>query len=169
MKYNDEEDKCYGIAGMTIGITVWNNEDMVYKLDIDDEENGYMLLSSDYYNQTGELSVRQSWETMQKHFQMTAGMMIANMMSRSIKTGSHSYIDIKNAIYPALTEVGKTECQLDDDEISTVFESAYSYMNRAFRNENVRTLAVTLAKELQHKRILSNTEVKELLGIIEKD
>lgn len=169
MKYNDEEDKCYGIAGMTIGITVWSNEDMVYKLDIDDEENGYMLLTSDYYNQNPELSVRQSWEAMQKQFQMTAGMLIANMMCRAIKAGSHSYVDIKNALFPTISEVGKTECQLDDDEISDLFEETYSYMNRVFRNGDVRSLAATLAKELQQKRILSNSEIKELLGIIEKD
>ena len=35
MKYKDEEDKCYGIAGMAIGIAVCNGEDMLYRLDID--------------------------------------------------------------------------------------------------------------------------------------
>ena len=34
MKYRNEEDKCYGITGMAIGITIWNGEDMLYKLDL---------------------------------------------------------------------------------------------------------------------------------------
>lgn len=42
MKYNDEEDKCYGIAGMAIGISIWNGEDLLYQIDIDDEEHGYI-------------------------------------------------------------------------------------------------------------------------------
>ena len=35
MKYRNEEDKCYGITGMAIGITIWNGEDMLYKLDLE--------------------------------------------------------------------------------------------------------------------------------------
>lgn len=29
MKYRNEGDKCYGITGMAIGITIWNGEDML--------------------------------------------------------------------------------------------------------------------------------------------
>ena len=49
MKYNDEEDKCYGIAGMAIGISIWNGEDLLYQIDIDDDEHGYISFTPDYY------------------------------------------------------------------------------------------------------------------------
>lgn len=49
MKYRNEEDKCYGITGMAIGITIWNGEDMLYKLDLDNESNQYVQFTSDYY------------------------------------------------------------------------------------------------------------------------
>ena len=48
MKYNDEEDKCYGIAGMAIGISIWNGEDLLYQIDIDDDEHGYISFTPDY-------------------------------------------------------------------------------------------------------------------------
>lgn len=49
MKYRNEEDKCYGITGMAIGITIWNGEDMLYKLDLDNEASQYVQFTSDYY------------------------------------------------------------------------------------------------------------------------
>ena len=49
MKYRNEEDKCYGITGMAIGITIWNGEDMLYKLDLDNESSQYVQFTSDYY------------------------------------------------------------------------------------------------------------------------
>lgn len=92
MKYKDEEDKCYGIAGMTIGIAVCNGEDMLYRLDIDDETNGYITFTSDYYySGNPALPAKESWELTLKHFQMTIGMLMANMMCRSLhKSDSHS-------------------------------------------------------------------------------
>ena len=79
MKYNDEEDKCYGIAGMAIGISIWNGEDLLYQIDIDDDEHGYISFTPDYYfSGNPAVSPVESWHATLKHYQMTVGMLIAN-------------------------------------------------------------------------------------------
>ena len=73
MKYNDEEDKCYGIAGMAIGISIWNGEDLLYQIDIDDDEHGYISFTPDYYfSGNPAVSPVESWHATLKHYQMTA-------------------------------------------------------------------------------------------------
>lgn len=74
MKYNDEEDKCYGIAGMAIGISIWNGEDLLYQIDIDDDEHGYISFTPDYYfSGNPAVSPVESWHATLKHYQMTVG------------------------------------------------------------------------------------------------
>lgn len=88
MKYNDEEDKCYGIAGMAIGISIWNGEDLLYQIDIDDEEHGYISFTPDYYfSGNPAVSPVESWHATLKHYQMTVGMLIANLFCRNLPAG----------------------------------------------------------------------------------
>lgn len=87
MKYNDEEDKCYGIAGMAIGISIWNGEDLLYQIDIDDDEHGYISFTPDYYfSGNPAVSPVESWHATLKHYQMTVGMLIANLFCRNTPT-----------------------------------------------------------------------------------
>lgn len=167
MKYKDEEDKCYGIAGMAIGIAVCNGEDMLYRLDIDDETNGYITFTSDYYySGNPALPAKESWELTLKHFQMTIGMLMANMMCRSLHKKRLTFHDAKKSLFKTVEEEGKRVCQLEEDEISRLFEDTFNYMERVFDDGSVRTMAKGLATKLHELRTLTNPEIKEILGMI---
>ena len=169
MKYNDEDDKCYGIAGMAIGISIWNGEELLYAIDLDDEEN--IAFTPDYYfSGNPALSAVDSWHATLKHYQMTVGMLIANMMSRSLKSGKHfGYTDAKKAIFETVADEGRKACQLEDDEIRKLFQETFSYLEHVFSNPSVRSIAHEFAKRLKDSRRLSNFEVKELLGMISEN
>ena len=168
MKYNDEDDKCLGIAGMAIGISIWNGEELLYQIDLDDEDGGYISFTPDYYfSGNPALSPVDSWHATLKHYQMTVGMLIANLMSRSLSTKSpFRYADAKKAIFAEVAEEGKRSCQLEDDEIRQLFQETYGYLEQVFSNQSVRTIAQTFATRLKDSRRLTNYEVKELLGML---
>ena len=170
IKYKDEKDKCYGIAGMAIGISIWNGENLLYKIDLDDEANDYITFTSDFYfSGNPALPPVESWHQTLKRYQMTIGMLIANMMCRAFPTGGLKYQDVENAIFETVAEEGRHSYQLDDDEIKNLFFYFYSYMERAFRNQSVREIARQFAAKLQECRSLTNYEVKELLGMLEEE
>ncbi len=168
MKYNDEDDKCLGIAGMAIGISIWNGEELLYQIDLDDEDGGYISFTPDYYfSGNPALSPVDSWHATLKHYQMTVGMLIANLMSRSLSSKSPvRYADAKKAIFAEVAEEGKRSCQLEDDEIRQLFQETYGYLEQVFSNQSVRTIAQTFATRLKDSRRLTNYEVKELLGML---
>lgn len=132
MKYNDEEDKCYGIAGMAIGISIWNGEDLLYQIDIDDDEHGYISFTPDYYfSGNPAVSPVESWHATLKHYQMTVGMLIANLFCRNLPAGKPTqYADAKKAIFSTVADEGKRTCQLDDDEIRSMFQETFNFWSR---------------------------------------
>ncbi len=171
MKYNDEDDKCLGIAGMAIGISIWNGEGLLYQIDLDNEDGDYISFTPDYYfSGNPALSPVDSWHATLKHYQMTVGMLIANLMSRSLTAKKpFRYVDAKKAIFAEVAEEGKRSCQLEDDEIRQLFQETYGYLEQVFSNQSVRTIAQSFAARLKDSRRLTNYEVKELLGILSEE
>ena len=152
MKYRNEEDKCYGITGMAIGITIWNGEDMLYKLDLDNEASQYVQFTSDYYfSGNPGIPAKESWHYTLKHYQMTVGMLIGNMMCRSLKKNDINYSKVKKALYKSIAEEGKRTCQLEEDEIKTMFDDTYRYLEQVFSNRSVRDIANDFLLQLYGK------------------
>jgi len=168
MKYRDENDRCYGIAGMAIGLTIWNGEDMLYRIDLDDEENGYISFTPEFYfSGNPAISPVESWHHTLKHYQMTIGMLIANMMCRAIPSGGIDYTKAKKALFKTVAEEGKRLCQLEDDEIRKIFQETYSYMEQVFHNQSVCEIARQFADQLKENRSLSGFEMKQILGMLQ--
>ena len=93
-------------------------------------------------------------------------MLVANMMCRSMKDKRLSFHNAKKSLFKSIAEEGKRVCQLEEDEISRLFEDTFNYMERVFTDNSVRTMAKGLATKLQELRTLTNPEIKELLGMI---
>ena len=163
----NEEDKCFGIAGMAIGISIWHGEDKLYRINIDDSEGKYIALFPDETALGELLHPKDAWNNSLKEFQMTVGMLIANMMSCSIGKKQLEYSRAKKALYKTVAEEGKRSCQLEEDEVRRLFDETYVYLDRVFENESVHEIARRFAKKLQESRTLSNYEIKDLLGMIE--
>lgn len=170
MKYKSEEDRCYGVAGMAIGLSIWNGEDMVYAVDIDDDANGYITFTPEYYY-TGHptLATVDTWNTTLKHYQMTVGMLLANLFCRCIKERKQlGYEEARSRILESVREEGRSICQLEDDEINKLFQDTFSYLEQVFSNSSVLDILHTLAARLQTDRRLDNSDIKALLGVLDQ-
>ena len=97
---------------------------------------------------------------------MTIAMLIANMLCRSADKKRLTFHDVKQSLFKTVSEEGKRVCQLEEDEISRLFEDTFNYMHRVFSDKSICTMADGLVAKLKEVRSLTNLEIKELLGMI---
>ena len=100
-KYIDEDDKCYGIAGMAVAMMVLDGENLLSSISLDAPANEAMNFTSDFYF-TGNprLSAKFAWNRILEHYQLSMGMFIANIMCRNIVLHNTSISnELKNLAY----------------------------------------------------------------------
>ena len=165
LKYIDEEDKCYGIAGMAVAIMVWDGEKLLSSVSLDASANQALKFTSDFYfSGNPRLSAKFSWNRILEHYQLSIGMMIANLMCRNIvlrQTQVSS--ELKSLIYKYILEEGQEVCSLENDEIKALFDKSYNYLNNIFNHSGVQNIIFEFATKLRQQRILSQKEVIEAL------
>ena len=84
LQYIDENDKCYGITGMAIGVTIFDADEIVSAISLDSESGESIEFSPEYYfNGNPRLSAKVSWNHILKHFEVSMGMLLGNVLCRS--------------------------------------------------------------------------------------
>lgn len=164
-KYSDEDDKCLGIAGMAISMVVWDNEDLLSSVSLDAQSGESIEFTPQYYFAGDpKMSAKASWTQIIEHYQITMGMLIANVMCRHY-TQSDKPIEnkTKDTIFSLLEKEGKETCSLEKDEIERLFDKTYDYLNRVFMHHGVQTIANDLASSLKQSRKMTRSEIMEHL------
>ena len=165
MKYRDEIDKCYGVAGMSVALAVLDAEEMLAGVTLDGEGLDCITMVPQYYA-VGNLllSPTSAWQDVFQRFQITLGMTIADAMCRKM-LHDKGVVDkkLRKTLLDAACEEGRLSCQLESDEVEHIFDKYYQYMLQAFKNRNVHAVIGTMVKRLQADRSLSNCDVLELL------
>ncbi|MEF9923584.1 MAG: hypothetical protein RSA66_10345 [Muribaculaceae bacterium] len=168
MKYRDEDDKCYGIVGMAIGLTIWNAEELFTKISVDAEGFDCITFTSDYYFAGNPaVSAKVSWQSMLEHYKVTMGIVIANIMCRRMVGDDKSVENaIRKELFEALSQEGKDSCQLERDEIERLFDKSYSYLTQLFAHSQVKSMVHDFADDLKSRRSMNNHEVAEELRLL---
>ena len=165
MKYRNEEDKCYGVAGMAIGLSIFDAEDLLSEVDIDADGTDCVRFAPDfYYTGSPRVPASKSWHHIYAHYQVSMGLAIANALCRKMVL-DHGVLDRKrrDELLDAAVADGLNLCQLDRDEVEPMFDKSYSYLMRVFGNRDIQRVINDFAGELQQRRTLTRTEVAELL------
>lgn len=165
LKYIDEEDKCYGIAGMAVAIMVFDGENLLSSISLEAPANEAMEFTSDFYfSGNPRLSAKYSWNKLLEHYQLSIGMLIANIMCRNIVL-HHKPIsnELKNLAYRYVLEEGQDVCSLEKDEIKALFDKSYSYLYNIFNHSGVQNIIFEFVNQIKLKKSLSQKEVLENL------
>ena len=168
MKYRDETDKCYGIAGMSIALAIFDAEDLLAGVSLDGEGLDCISFVPNYYiSGTPLLSPSTAWQNVFQRYQVTLGMTIADSMCRKMVLDNGS-VDkkLRKALLDAACEEGKASCQLDSDEVERIFDKSFQYLLQTFKNKNVRSVIAEMAAALKERRSMSNCDVLEMLGAL---
>lgn len=168
MKYRDEDDKCYGVTGMALGLTVWNAEDDFILISIDADGLDCITFTPDYYFcGNPAISAKESWRVILEHYKVIMGVIIANVMCRKLVM-EHTGVDevLRKRMFELLLEEGRSSCQLEEDEIETLFNKSFNYMAKLFSDSRIRRLSHDFARELKRRRVMTNHEVAEHLRLL---
>lgn len=167
LKYKDEFDKAYGLAGMAISLVAWDAEEWLDAINIDAKADEALQMSTEFYlNIAPRIGAKALWEQTLKRFQLTAAMMVANVACREMVKNRHGSLSGRTdaALRKALADEGADLCSLEQDEVSRIYGKSLNYCSQLFSHPGVRQVAEKFADELRTRRALSSGEIFELLA-----
>ena len=165
LSYRNEDDKCYGATGMAIGVVVFNAEDLLSAVALDNEPAQMLEMTDMYYfNGNPGLSATAAWRQIKANYDLSVALLISNMMCRAMVL-DHGTVaeEKKRAVYNEVAAEGHDTCGLDDDEINRVFNREYTILHRVFNHQGVQGIAHDFADTLKRRRRMSRLEVLEAL------
>ena len=168
--YTDEDDKCYGLTGMVISLNVLEHDDMLQEITLDSENGDSITFTPDFYFYSNpRFSAKIAWNEMLKQYQTLTGLIVGNILCRyQVKRGRPITSSLRDEMRALVVEEGRDLCQLEDDEISMVFDKTLDFMENVYCNSSVHRLACALADTIKKRRTLSGHEVRDELQILRR-
>ena len=165
LRYTDEKDKSYGLAGMAISMFVLDGEEYLNGMSIDAPVGEGVDLSQDFYFiGNPRLSAKIAWNEILKHFQLSAGMVISNVMCRNyVQHRRKLNSELVDALKAFVREEAKENCSLDEDESDAIFEKSLNYFDRLFSYARVHEIANDFASAIVAQSSMTVQEILEQL------
>lgn len=167
IKYADETDKAYGLAGMAISLIAWDAEEWLDAINLDAPADSAMEMTSEFYlTLAPRVGAKAVWQQASQRFKLTAAMTVANVACREMALRSHGFLpaDADSELRALLADEGAELCGYEPDEVSRLYGQALTYCSRLFGHPGVCKLADQLATRLVENRRLDALEVFALLA-----
>ncbi|MEE0978403.1 MAG: hypothetical protein UH625_03250 [Muribaculaceae bacterium] len=168
LKYIDDDDKCYGLVGTAVGMLIYDCEDNLLALSVDenDPDKAISLVAELYFSGNPSMSAKVVWNNLIKQYEMMIGMTISNYLCRVLVHRKLSSVDPfeKNLLRQTIVEEGHDTCQLDDDEIDEMFNKGYNYLHRIFTHSAVQQIVHRFAENLRSARTMDHDEIERQLA-----
>ena len=165
MKYRDELDKSYGVAGMALGLSVLDADSLFTAITIDSDGPGCIQFTPEFFFAGNpRLSPRGAWQYILSHYRISVGLAVANALCRRMVL-DNARVDnlLRDELFNAACEDGRDFCQLERDEVEPIFDEAFENMTRIFTDSRVRKAMDTFADSLRQRRTLSHIDVADIL------
>lgn len=165
MKYRDELDKSYGVAGMALGLSVFDADDLFTAVTIDAEGPECIQFTPEFFFAGNpRLSPRGAWKYILGHYRISVGLAVANALCRRMVLDNSKVDDkLRDQLFNAAYDDGRDYCQLERDEVEPIFDDAFENLTRLFSDSRVRKAMDTFADALQQRRTLSHIDVNDIL------
>lgn len=163
--YRHDDDRCYGVAGMAIGLVIFDGEDYLEGINVDARSDELISLSNQFYfGGSPTFSAKSVWTRVVNNFNIMSAMVISNALCRSlVQDGMPVRFEIKQQIRDILTMEASETCELEKDEIERLFEKNYNYLYRVFNHGGVQDVAREMVERLRRTRTMSRLDVLEQL------
>lgn len=166
LRYTDERDKSYGIAGMAITLVAIDGEKYLAEIRLDAEPGDCMVMTHDFgFKGNPRMSAKIVWNQTLNELRTGASMTLGNLACRRYVLGGTgmSHADTES-IRAAVRKEALEHCELEADEADALFDSCMSYVDRIFRHSGVHRVAHSFVEQLMSRRTMSAAEAIELLA-----
>lgn len=166
LRYTDERDKTYGIAGMVITLVACDRQDILAAIDLDAEPSHCLIMSHNYgFRGNPRMSAKIVWTQSIKDLRTTVSMALGNIACRRYVLGGRALTsDDRHALREAVRSEATEYCSLERDEADTLFDSCLSYVDDLFRHAGVHSVAHSFAAQLAERRSFTAAEAIDLLA-----
>lgn len=167
LKYNGEDDKAFGLAGMAISVASLDALDRIIEIYLDSEGPMVTFAHHYYYSQSPAVSPKDVWHNMMSNLQLTTSLAIGNVMARSlVKQGHEADRAVFEKLRSLVREEGRDYCSLDEEEADAVFDKMMRHSLRLFHNPRLHPAVRQLAEVISRRRRLSVFELAEELELL---
>lgn len=167
LKYQDERDKAYGLAGMVITLVTRNGADLLSSVDLDgDADSAFEMSHEFFFRGNPRMAAKYVWSSNLQHLSLAADMIVGNAACRCyVLRGRQSLPEATTqAISRILEEVAAESCDLAAEESAHLLSRSVDYAHRLFSHVAVHRIADEFSSELRRRRTLSGQEALEVLA-----
>lgn len=162
--YLNEDDRCYGLAGMAVSLYKLGGLDRVASATIDTEGPMVSFSHEYYYCGSPSVSPKAAWKNLVNNYYLTLGMVIGNVMARTIvRDSAEPAAELLDSIRVEAMAEGHDMCSLEDDEVERIFTTSVRQLKRLFSNPYVSPGIHELARTIARRRTMSGAELNETL------
>ncbi len=87
LKYQNEDDKAYGLAGMAIALAALDALDRVAGVSLDSDGPMVTFSNEFYFSGSPSVSPKSTWNALLHNYYITSAMVVSSVMSRSLVPG----------------------------------------------------------------------------------
>ncbi|MDE7426189.1 MAG: hypothetical protein K2M79_00110 [Muribaculaceae bacterium] len=168
LKYKDDTDKAYGLAGMAVSLMVFDDSDTVAEISMDAPAGETIRFSpSSDMGSNPAFPAKMAWNSLLRQYNLAMGLMIGNVLSRSFIYQSR---DVLPEVYQAMRDTARSEgaeqCSLVEEEADAVFSRTYRMFSNVFTHPRVGNSTRHLVECLRRQRSMSTADIFEQLSDI---
>ena len=168
LKYSNEDDRAYGLAGMAISMASLDALDRITEIFLDAEGPMVDFAHEYYFAGSPSISPKSTWDNLVTNFHLTTSMVVGNILARSlVRLKEEAPREILDQVYACVEEEGADTCSLESDEVRHIFQMALSREMRLFRNPRVHPAIDEFARIISLKRSLSGREILDELHLLQ--
>lgn len=168
LRYKDEEDRAYGLAGMVIAVASMDAIDRVAMVSLDSDGPMVTFSNEFYFPGSQSASPKATWRRLFDNFQITSAMAIGNVLSRRlIHERTDEVDDMLRPLRDVIRLEGEDVCSLESDEIDRIFNRMLSHSSRIFGNRRLIPYIDEFAGIIARRRRLSGREIAEELSLLQ--
>lgn len=167
LKYTDEKDKSYGLAGLAVSLFIYDSDEYLSSLSLDDEVP-VNFVPGFYFVSNPDFSAKEVWSHLVKQYELFIAMTVGNYLCRQlVYKGKNVDPFAKTELRKSVYEEGKNVCSLEDDEIESYFTREYSNMQKVFSHPGVQQVVRNFAEKLEESRTLSHDDIVSILRALQ--
>jgi len=166
IKYRNENDKAYGVAGMALGLAVFDVSALSRGIDLDASGFGCLQFSPDFFLEGNPLmSAKDSWKHTYSHFQVMMGLSIANAMCRKMLL-DHGVIGrkMRALLLDVACNEGMLACQLEKEEVEPLFDKYFSHLLNVFSNREIAHAVAQFADIIKQERTITRQDMEDFFS-----
>lgn len=160
LSYLNEDDRAYGLAGMTIVAAALGAADLLSAISIDAPDNMVTFSHRYYFSNDSALSPKAVWKHTLRSYHISAAMALANVFARSkVRLGAPVPDPLLATLHQVIVDEGKDYCELETDEADEIYNRTLGYSHRIFDNTRLYPAIREFANLISRRRTLSGREI----------